>query len=278
MRTGGREALSSFRAATRNPEVPARDYVNKSPTYSLWAPHHVRGDTVRIGGGEALSSFRAATRNPGAPARDYVNKSPACSLWTPHRVRVTRLCSFFSAARRTNQEAPPLLSGYLARRLAPPSGAAELAALKQSSPLFLNRLASSRPDKGGGIATLHRKCPGHFAVRYPKIYRPISSFRATTRNPEIPGHGITQYSRTVWHYSTLCHLQSWAPLRMWGDTVRIGGGEALSSFRATTRNPEIPGHGITQDARAMRHYSTLCHPEAGPRVECGVTQCASRVG
>ena len=144
--------------------------------------------------------------------------------WTPHRVRVTRLCSFFSAARRTNQEAPPLLSGYLARRLAPPSGAAELAALKQSSPLFLNRLASSRPDKGGGIATLHRKCPGHFAVRYPKIYRPISSFRATTRNPEIPGHGITQ------------------------------------------------------DAQAMRHYSTLCHPEAGPRVECGVTQCASRVG
>ena len=187
-------------------------------------------------------------------------------------------CSFFSAARRTNQEAPPLLSGYLARRLAPPSGAAELAALKQSSPLFLNRLASSRPDKGGGIATLHRKCPGHFAVRYPKIYRPISSFRAATRNPEIPGHGITQYSRTVWHYSTLCHLQSWAPLRMWGDTVRIGGGEALSSFRATTRNPEIPGHGITQDARAMRHYSTLCHPEAGPRIECGVTQCASRVG
>ena len=68
----------------------------------------------------------------------------------------------------------------------------------------------------------------------------LSSFRATTRNPEIPGHGITQYSRTVWHYSTLCHLQSWAPLRMWGDTVRIGGGEALSSFRATTRNPGTP--------------------------------------
>ena len=171
----------------------------------------MRGDTVRIGGGEALSSFRAATRNPGAPARDYVNKSPACSLWTPHRVRVTRLCSFFSAARRTNQEAPPLLSGYLARRLAPSSGAAELAALKQSSPLFLNRLASSRPDKGGGIATLHRKCPGHFAVRYPKIYRPISSFRAATRNPEIPGHGITQDARTVRHYSTHCHLQKLDP-------------------------------------------------------------------
>ena len=134
-------------------------------------------------------------------------------------MRVTRLCSFFSAARRTNQEAPPLLSGYLARRLAPPSGAAELAALKQSSPLFLNRLASSRPDKGGGIATLHRKCPGHFAVRYPKIYRPISSFRATTRNPEIPGHGITQDARTVRHYSTHCHLQKLDPASGAGDTV-----------------------------------------------------------
>ena len=188
---------------------------------------------MRIGDGEALSSFRATTRNPEIPghgitqySRTVWHYSTLCHLqsWAPLRMWVTRLCSFFSAARRTNQEAPPLLSGYLARRLAPPSGAAELAALKQSSPLFLNRLASSRPDKGGGIATLHRKCPGHFAVRYPKIYRPISSFRATTRNPEIPGHGITQYSRTV------------------------------------------------------RHYSTLCHPEAGPRVECGVTQCASRVG
>ena len=27
----------------------------------------------------------------------------------------------------------------------------------------------------------------------------------------------------------------------------------------------------------MRHYSTLCHPEAGPRVECGVTQSPHRM-
>ena len=59
------------------------------------------------------------------------------------------ICSFFSAARRTNQEAPPLLSGLLARPLLPPSGAAELASLRQSSPGFLCRQASSRPDKGG---------------------------------------------------------------------------------------------------------------------------------
>ena len=59
------------------------------------------------------------------------------------------ICSFFSTARRTNQEAPPLLSGCFARPLLPPSGAAELASLRQSSPLFFRRQASSRPDKGG---------------------------------------------------------------------------------------------------------------------------------
>ena len=64
-------------------------------------------------------------------------------------VRGDPVCSFFSTARRTNQEAPPLLSGILARSLSPPSGAAELAVLKQASPFFLGRLVSSRPDKGG---------------------------------------------------------------------------------------------------------------------------------
>ena len=174
--------------------------------------------------------------------------------WTPHRVRVTRLCSFFSAARRTNQEAPPLLSGYLARRLAPPSGAAELAALKQSSPLFLNRLA----DKGGGIATLHRKCPGHFAVRYPKIYRPISSFRAATRNPGVPARDYVNKSPT---YSL------WAPHHVRGDTMRIGDGEALSSFRAATRNPGIPARYNSGRTNRASLLLPLPPPEAGPRIE-----------
>lgn len=84
--------------------------------------------------------------------------------------------SFFSTARRTNQEAPPLLSGFVARRLAPPSGAAELAALRHSSPLCLGRLASSRPDKGGR-GTLHAS---------------FRSFRATMRYPgeENTRHGL----------------------------------------------------------------------------------------
>ena len=129
-------------------------------------------------------------------------------------------------------------------------GAAELAALRQSSPSLLGRLASSRPDKGGGIATLHRKCPGHFAVRYPKIYRPISSFRAATRNPEIPA----RYNSGRTSRASLLH-----PLPPPEAGPRIGVRVTLSSFRATTRNPGISGHGIPQDTRTVRPYSTHYH-------------------
>ena len=89
-------------------------------------------------------SFRAVTRYPEIPAKAGTRKRH----FTGPRIECG-VCSFFSAARRTNQEAPPLLSGFVGRRLAPSSGAAELAALRQSSPSLLGRLASSRPDKGG---------------------------------------------------------------------------------------------------------------------------------
>ena len=94
--------------------------------------------------GYPFMSFRAATRNPEIPAKAGTRKRH----FTGPRIECG-VCSFFSAARRTNQEAPPLLSGFVGRRLAPSSGAAELAALRQSSPSLLGRLASSRPDKGG---------------------------------------------------------------------------------------------------------------------------------
>ena len=47
------------------------------------------------------------------------------------------ICSFFSAARRTNQEAPPQLSGFWLVATVAVGGAAELAPLKQSSPFSL---------------------------------------------------------------------------------------------------------------------------------------------
>ena len=174
-------------------------------------------------------------------------------------MRGDTICSFFSAARRTNQEAPPLLSGFIDRRLAPPSGAAELAALRQSSPSCRGRLASSRPDKGGGITALHREYSGHIATRASRIYRRlchsaldavVRSFRAATRNPEIPGHGITQDARTVRHYSTHCHLQKLDPASECGVTLSV-----IPRYDAESRITRAR----TQDARAVRPYSSHCH-------------------
>ena len=58
-------------------------------------------------------------------------------------------CSFFSSARRTNQEEPPPGIGLFRSDADASRGAAELAALTQSSPFFRSRLPPSRPDKGG---------------------------------------------------------------------------------------------------------------------------------
>ena len=119
-------------------------------------------------------------------------------------VRGDPVCSFFSAARRTNQEVPPLLSGILARSLSPPSGAAELAVLKQSSPFFLGRLASSRPDKGGVCFVLAAHCAlcgyGHSALSwsYCAATRCSTSYRALTRYPGIPGKGPFPFAAPLW--------------------------------------------------------------------------------
>ncbi len=117
-----------------------------------------------------FSSYRATTRYPEIPTRVPTKKRLVCSTLDSASSANGIICSFFSTARRTNQEAPPLLSGCVARRLAPPSGVAELAVLKQSSPSFLGRLASSRPDKGGVYY-----CDGR-----------CTSYRAATRYPGIP--------------------------------------------------------------------------------------------
>ena len=57
-------------------------------------------------------------------------------------------CSFFSSVRRTNQEEPPPGIGLFRSDADASLGAAELAALTQSSPSFRPRLPPSRPDKG----------------------------------------------------------------------------------------------------------------------------------
>ncbi len=58
-------------------------------------------------------------------------------------------CSFFSTARRTNQEAPPQLSGFLARRLGRRRGLRNSFRSDSPCPFSSVSLASSPPDKGG---------------------------------------------------------------------------------------------------------------------------------
>ena len=59
------------------------------------------------------------------------------------------ICSFFSAARRTNQEAPPQLSGFWVRRYGRRRGLRNSLRSNSPRPFPSVFLASSPPDKGG---------------------------------------------------------------------------------------------------------------------------------
>ena len=62
------------------------------------------------------------------------------------------ICSFFSTARRTNQEAPPLLSGFWVRRYGRRRGLRNSLRSDSPSPFSSVFLATSPPDKGGDFA------------------------------------------------------------------------------------------------------------------------------
>ena len=61
------------------------------------------------------------------------------------------ICSFFSAARRTNQEAPPRLSGFWVRRYGRRRGLRNSLRSDSPSPFSSVFLATSPPDKGGDL-------------------------------------------------------------------------------------------------------------------------------
>ena len=73
-------------------------------------------------------------------------------LSQPKKVLVTLirfLGSFFSTARRTNQEAPPLLSGFWVRRRSRRRGLRNSLRSDSPRPFSSVFLATSPPDKGG---------------------------------------------------------------------------------------------------------------------------------
>ena len=64
-----------------------------------------------------------------------------------HEIRF--ICSFFSAARRTNQEAPPRLSGFWVRRYGRRRGLRNSLRSDSPRPFSSVFLVTSPPDKGG---------------------------------------------------------------------------------------------------------------------------------
>ena len=77
-------------------------------------------------------------------------------LSLPKKVLVTLICvicSFFSTARRTNQEAPPLLSGFWVRRRSRRRGLRNSLRSDSPRPFSSVFLATSPPDKGGDFAS-----------------------------------------------------------------------------------------------------------------------------
>ena len=78
-------------------------------------------------------------------------------LSQPKKVLVTLICvicSFFSTARRTNQEAPPRLSGFWVRRYGRRRGLRNSLRSDSPRPFSSVFLAPSPPDKGGDFASL----------------------------------------------------------------------------------------------------------------------------
>ena len=76
-------------------------------------------------------------------------------LSQPKKVLVTLICvicSFFSTARRTNQEAPPQLSGFWVRRRSRRRGLRNSLRSDSPRPFSSVFLATSPPDKGGDFA------------------------------------------------------------------------------------------------------------------------------
>ena len=61
------------------------------------------------------------------------------------------ICSFFSTARRTNQEAPPRLSGFWVRRYGRRRGLRNSLRSDSPRPFSSVFLATSPPDKGGDL-------------------------------------------------------------------------------------------------------------------------------
>ena len=99
-----------------------------------------------------LRSLQCDTSHTGTAREDCDTKD---FLSQPKKVLVTLIhfvCSFFSTARRMNQEAPPRLSGFWVRRYGRHRGLRNSLCSDSPRPFPSVFLATSPPDEGGDFA------------------------------------------------------------------------------------------------------------------------------
>ena len=105
-------------------------------------------------------------------------------LSQPKKVLVTLIrfiCSFFSTARRTNQEAPPQLSGFWVRRYGRRRGLRNSLRSDSPRPFPSVFLATSPPDKGG--------IGGSCLYSNPLALRALPLYSLTETPRKATGHG-----------------------------------------------------------------------------------------
>jgi len=84
------------------------------------------------------------------------------------------ICSFFSTARRTNQEAPPLLSGFWVRRYGRRRGLRNSLRSDSPRPFSSVFLTTSPTDKGGDFAFAFAGLFNPLALRALPLYRCVA--------------------------------------------------------------------------------------------------------
>ena len=122
----------------------------------------------------ALPLYFALQKHP-AMLRDTAREDCATKdfLSLPKKVLVTLIrfiCSFFSTARRTNQEAPPLLSGFWVRRYGRRRGLRNSLRSDSPRPFSSVFLTTSPTDKGGDFARAFASLFNPLALRALPLY------------------------------------------------------------------------------------------------------------
>ena len=105
----------------------------------------------------------------------------------PKKVLVTLICvicSFFSTARRTNQEAPPRLSDFWVRRRSRRRGLRNSLRSDSPRPFSSVFLATSPPDKGGDFARAFAGLFNPFCLFNPLALRALPLYSLTETQGE----------------------------------------------------------------------------------------------